>query len=392
MPEKMHISILKHSHLLDKAGVFIYNNYNIFFGDNNHMERISILQKELTKQAAILLYGSAARYYFSATMADDALMLITKQNAYYFTDSRYVEAVQKQASGYQVLTPKNRTEEIIGILKKDEAKTVYCDISEIDALLFFSLQKSFKQSGITLSTKDKFDKLIKLQRSVKSEYEIEKIKSAQKMTELTLDYILPRITVGRSEREIALEMEFFARKLGSEGVAFDFIVASGENSSMPHAVPSDRKFKNGDFITMDFGCVAEGYRSDMTRTVALGAISDKQKLVYDTVLCAGNSAIAEIEAGKRCCDIDLIARNIIKNAGFGDNFGHALGHGVGIDIHEAPTLSPKNEQTLQAGNIVTVEPGIYLEGEFGVRIEDMILVTDTGFVNLTNCSRELIIL
>ncbi len=388
----MHIGILKYAHLLDKAGVRIYNNYNIFYGDNNLMERINILQKELDYTTAILLYGSAARFYFSTVMADDAIMLITKSDAYYFTDSRYIEAVKKQAVGYEVLTPKNRTEELISVLKKGGVKTVYCDISEFTASAFFSFKKSFKQNGITLSSKDKFDKFIKLQRSVKSVLEIEKIKSAQKMTELTLDYILPRITVGRTEREIALEMEFFARKLGSEGVAFDFIVASGENSSMPHAVPSNRKFKNGDFITMDFGCVSEGYRSDMTRTVALGTVSDKQKLVYDTVLKAGNSAIAEIKAGKRCCDIDLIARNIIKNAGFGDNFGHALGHGVGIDIHEAPTLSPKSAQTLRAGNIVTVEPGIYLEGEFGVRIEDMILVTDTGFVDLTSCNRELIIL
>lgn len=182
------------------------------------------------------------------------------------------------------------------------------------------------------------------------------------------------------------------RGLGAEGVSFDFIVVSGKNSSLPHGVPTDKKIEKGDFITMDFGGIVGGYCSDMTRTVAVGGITDEQKMVYDTTLKAQLAAIDAIKAGAICGDIDKIARDIIYDAGYKGCFGHALGHSVGIDVHESPNLSPNNQSILQIGNVVTVEPGIYLENKFGVRIEDMVYVTENGCINLTNSKKELLIL
>ena len=179
---------------------------------------------------------------------------------------------------------------------------------------------------------------------------------------------------------------------GAQAVSFETIAVSGKNSSMPHGVPSDKKIEKGDFITMDFGAVVDGYHSDMTRTVAVGSVSSKQAEVYETVLRAQNNCLEMLKAGVSCKNADASARDVIKNAGYGEFFGHGTGHGVGIEIHESPNLSPYSKATLETGNVVTVEPGIYIPDEFGVRIEDMVLITEDGFVNLTSCEKELIIL
>ena len=189
-----------------------------------------------------------------------------------------------------------------------------------------------------------------------------------------------------------LLMEFYIRKLGSEGVAFDFVVVSGKNSSMPHGVPTDKPINDGDFITMDFGAVVSGYRSDMTRTVAVKHVSDKQKEVYNTVLSAQYAALDAIKPGVKCLEIDKISRDLIYGAGYEGCFGHGLGHGVGIEIHENPAFNMINETILEKGMVLTVEPGIYLENEFGVRIEDMVYITEDSYVNITKSPKELIVL
>ena len=212
------------------------------------------------------------------------------------------------------------------------------------------------------------------------------------MTDDTFAYIAERIAAGRTERDVMLDMEMYMRRLGSEGVAFNFVVVSGKNSSLPHGVPTDKVIERGDFVTMDFGAVVNGYRSDMTRTVAVGTISDEQRRVYDTVLEAQTAALAAIRAGVVCKDVDKVARDLIARAGYGDCFGHALGHSVGIAVHEAPILSTRCDTVLKAGTMMTVEPGIYLEGKFGVRIEDMVLITEDGYENFTKSPKNLLIL
>ena len=180
------------------------------------------------------------------------------------------------------------------------------------------------------------------------------------------------------------------RRLGSEGVSFDFIVVSGKNSSLPHGVPTDKKVQKGDFLTMDFGAIAGGYHSDMTRTVAIGEVSKEQKDVYNTVLKAQTEAIKAVRPGVICKDIDKIARDIIYSAGYEGCFGHGLGHSVGVEIHERPNFNTRCDTILKKGTIMTVEPGIYLENRFGVRIEDMVWVTDDGCIDITESPKELI--
>ena len=182
------------------------------------------------------------------------------------------------------------------------------------------------------------------------------------------------------------------RERGSEGVAFDFIVVSGKNSSLPHGVPTDKKIEKGDFVTMDFGGVVNGYRSDMTRTVAVGNVTEKQRKIYETVMAAQQASLDMIKPGVACFQVDKAARDIISNAGYGDFFGHGLGHSVGLEIHESPACNTRDKTPLKKGMIMTVEPGIYLPGEFGVRIEDMVVVTDSGYENLTKSPKELVVL
>ena len=191
------------------------------------------------------------------------------------------------------------------------------------------------------------------------------------------------IRVGRTEKEIQLELDYYMLKNGAEALSFDTIALSGSNTSLPHGVPSDKKVESGEFVLMDFGATYDGWHSDMTRTVCVGKPSDKMKFVYETVLTAQLSALDAVKAGMSGKALDKIARDIITEAGYGDNFGHSLGHGVGVEIHESPYASPSREDILPENSIVTVEPGIYLEGKFGVRIEDFVVVTENGCINMT---------
>lgn len=225
------------------------------------------------------------------------------------------------------------------------------------------------------------------------ENEIEKkilnTKRAQSITDAAFEYILPKIKVGVQEIEIASEIEKFMKDHGAEKLAFDLIVVSGARGALPHGEPSDKRIENGDFVTIDMGAVINGYHSDMTRTVVVGSVSDRQKSIYDIVLEAQESAIKKIKNGARAFDIDKCARDIIESYGYGEYFVHGTGHGVGLEIHEEPHLSKKSKALLRSGMIVTVEPGIYISGELGVRIEDMLLVTDDGFINLTKSDKKL---
>ena len=234
--------------------------------------------------------------------------------------------------------------------------------------------------------------LLRSLRAVKTQDEINKIAEAQALTDEAFLHILDFISPLRTEKEVALELEFFMRRRGAEGVAFDTIAVSGPSSSLPHGVPCDVPLRQG-FLTMDFGARVDGYCSDMTRTVAIGLANDEMRLVYDTVLKAQSAALSVIREGISCFDADRAARDIIREAGFGEYFGHSLGHGVGMFIHETPSLSPKADPslTLKVGNVVTVEPGIYLEGRFGCRIEDMVAIAPDGSAyNFTKSPKELI--
>ena len=350
-------------------------------------KRIKALQKTLNENKAALITSEINRIYFTGFCSSAGALLVTRENALFLTDFRYIEKAKRDIKHIEVKLQQRLFSQIKEFLQQEKAGEVLIetDLVTVDTL------KSYKEH-FSVSDSDCLTKQILKMRSIKEKTEVDSIKKAQDITDKAFDYILDYIKVGVTEKEIALKMEFFMRKEGSEGVSFDFIVVSGKNSSLPHGEPTDKKIEYGDFVTMDFGAVVNGYRSDMTRTVAVGGVTDEQKRVYETVLKAQELALKEIKPDVKCLDIDKIARDFIENEGYGGCFGHGLGHSVGLEIHENPAFNTRNDTKLEKGMVMTVEPGIYLENKFGVRIEDMVAVTEESYENLTKSPKNLIIL
>lgn len=314
-------------------------------------------------------------------------VIITADKAVFLTDSRYIEVAQKQAEGtvWEALcTVKSIDEEVADKLKEFNVETC-----AMEALLPYKhfLMYEEKCAPITMKAADAWVEKIRFE---KSDEEIERIAAAQAVTDRAFTHICEYIKEGMTEREIAVELEYTMKRFGADALAFSSIVASGPNGSLPHCVPGDRKVVAGDFITMDFGAEVAGYKSDMTRTVAVKEISDDHKYIYETVLAANLAGNAAVHAGATGKEVDAAARKVIEDAGFGENFGHGLGHGVGLEIHEGPNASPRSKDTLKAGDIITIEPGIYLPGVCGVRIEDLVEVQAGGARILTQSPKELI--
>ena len=353
-------------------------------------EAVKTIQKELDKKSALLVASVPNRFYLTGFETSDGYVLITKHAAVFLIDFRYVEKAKETVKSCDVQLSVSPMAEIRALCEQHGIAHLYVENDYVSMSLQKDLAAAVKPTEIVAD--DRFDTLLRDMRSVKNETELSLMQQAQKLTDDTFSYIVERIEAGRTERDVMLDMEFYMRRLGSEGVSFDFIVVSGKNSSLPHGVPTDKKIERGDFVTMDFGAVVGGYHSDMTRTIAVGAVSDEQKRVYDTVLKAQLSAIDAVKSGVVCKDIDKIARDLIYAAGYEGCFGHGLGHSVGVEIHERPNFNTRCDTVLKAGTVMTVEPGIYLENRFGVRIEDMVFVTADGCINLTKSPKELLVL
>ncbi len=350
---------------------------------------IKKLQAELKENQAFLISSPENRRYLTGFASSDGYLLITRSEAVFFIDSRYIEAAQKSITECtEIVLLKSLSAQLKEHVEKLGISTVF---TECERLSVAEFNKFCETAGCECRAEKADDAVNALRRSKCGE-EKAKILAAQSIAEKAFDHILGFIKEGVTEREVALTLDFFMLRSGAECVSFETIAVSGKNSSMPHGVPCDKKIEKGDFITMDFGAVVDGYHSDMTRTVAVGEVSSKQAEIYETVLRAQESSLRILKAGVSCRDADAAARDIIEKAGYGEFFGHGTGHGVGIEIHEQPRLSPKSGQTLQVGDVVTVEPGIYLPDEFGVRIEDMAIIAENGFENLTKSPKNLIIL
>lgn len=344
------------------------------------------------KLDAILITSPYNMRYLSGFRGGEGALYISKNQNVLITDSRYTEAAARE-SDFTVIE-ENRAHSRTQIIKEciqKETSVQGCDFIlgyEDQVMRCSEFQKLASEiSGVKWSP---LGGHIDALRQVKTEEEIACLAKAEEIGDQAFTEICKVLKPGMTELHVAALLEYYMKMAGAEGFSFETIAASGVNSSMPHAIPGEKKLEEGDFLTMDFGCVYQGYCSDMTRTVVIGKASEKQKEIYHIVLQAQQAALDAICAGKRGSDVDKVARDFITEAGYGDNFGHGLGHSVGLYIHENPRLSPADDTVLQAGMIETVEPGIYIPGFGGVRIEDMVVVTEDGYRNLTKSPKDLI--
>ncbi|MCL4079142.1 Xaa-Pro peptidase family protein [Coriobacteriia bacterium Es71-Z0120] len=316
----------------------------------------------------------------------NAACLVTSEHARFYTDARYSEAAQAAAGGTPWTVRQTSGSMYIDICRELQAEgvTEIAIESSVPYGRFKFISEQFVGSVRVT------DGLIEKIRQVKEAAEIERIQEAARLTDAAFEHVLGFIRPGLTELEVALELEIWMRANGSEGVAFAPIVASGPNSSRPHATVTGRTIERGDFVKMDFGACVGGYRADMTRTVVVGVPSERQREVYAAVLEANEAGLAAVRGGAAARDVDAAARNVLAARGLGDAFTHGVGHGVGLDIHELPTLNAQSRDVLRTGSVVTVEPGVYLEGTFGVRIEDLVVVEEAGCRVLTRSPKELI--
>lgn len=355
--------------------------------------RIKTLMQLLPDGAdAALLISNENRRYFTDFVSSLGYLLVTRVEAYLLVDSRYAEAAQKQAHDCVVKPFAKLSDSMREIVRLHDVKSVLLEGSAFTINDGQRMEELFNECGASVQKTGDLDRITERMRIIKSADEIEKMRKAQRLTEEALDDTLNHLAVGMTERDVALDLEYRMRKLGADSVSFDLITIAGAKTSMPHGVPDDNVIQKGDFVLFDIGATFEGYHSDMTRTVAMGNVSDKQRFVYQVVLDAQMRGLKAVKAGVSCDRVDDACRSYIYQAGFEGKFGHSTGHGVGLEIHEAPTVSPNCDKILKSGMVITVEPGIYLPDEFGVRIEDMIVVTTDGCVNLATAPKELTII
>ena len=352
----------------------------------NHLEHIAAHLDELDA----MLLTSEANCYYAAGFMGEGIALVTRRGSWYFTDSRYTEAADKAIGDAAVIREVSREKPFSALIN--------------EALAEAGAEKAgFEEQRMTVAEHAVYSEklhctltpasaLMTELRGSKDEEELSCMIAAQRIAEGALAQILKEIRPGMTEKEIAARLNYLMVSAGAEKTSFDTIVASGPNGSMPHAVPGMRKVREGDFITMDFGCVYKGYCSDMTRTVALGRPSDEMRNVYDIVLQAQLAGIAAARAGVTGAAIDGAARKVIQDAGYGSCFGHSFGHSLGIDIHEAPNAAPGNDKPMPDGAVVSAEPGIYLPGRFGVRIEDVMILRSDGAQVITKAPKALLVL
>lgn len=339
---------------------------------------------------AMLLTEEVNRYYATGfpSMGTDGIALVTKQGNYYFTDPRYTVAAQQGVTDAELYISMDRDyiTPINEIIRREGIHAMGFDDAYMTVVDYERYKSSLDCPLVGAS------RLMTGLRLVKDKQEIEYLTQAQRISEKALEKVMEFIRPGVTEKEIAAELQYHMLRFGADKTSFDPIIVSGVNGAMPHGVPSDKKVERGEFVTMDFGCRFNGYCSDMTRTVAVGSVTPEMERVYHTVLSAQMAAIVATAAGKSGAEIDAVARKVINGAGYGKYFEHGYGHGVGIEIHEGPTVSFQNREPLPAGAVTSAEPGIYIPGAFGVRIEDVVIVRENGCEDITLAPKELIII
>jgi Xaa-Pro aminopeptidase len=342
----------------------------------------NLLLSELDLDVLFVSNPHNVRYLSGFVEGKDAKLVITRAGATLITDGRYLVEAGQQPFPHRILLKRSELNQLLGEYFKGRVGI------EAEHLSVATLE-SFKRDFPTLefvSTTGVFENL----RRRKTSEEIGLIRKAAELADRGFGQILPLLQPGIREIDVALELEYFLRKNGSEGLAFATTVASGERSAMPHGGASERKIQQGELVTLDFGCVVGGYCSDMTRTVAVGKLSDQLRSIYQAVLEAQTLALEAVGPGSRSQDLDALARNHLASRGYGEYFTHGLGHGVGLFVHEGPSLNQTSQDTLEASNVVTIEPGVYIPHLAGCRIEDLVLVTPNGREVLSKSPKHLL--
>lgn len=352
--------------------------------------RLALLRRRMEELglASFIVLGPANRLYLSGFTGDNGLLFVDAKRQVLFTDFRYREQACLEAAAWELRIVERRLlPEFAAWLKEEGGERIGLEAEHWTLADYEVLTQSVPEKRL-VPTKGLIERL----RAVKDEEEIACIAAAAAVNDRVWGRFLPLLRPGVQERDLAVELEYLLRREGADGVAFPSIVASGPRGALPHAAPSEKRLAAGELVVVDFGAVYRGYASDMTRTVALGRVGEEEKAVYRIVLAAQERALAAVRAGVDARAVDAVAREYIKEAGYGEAFGHGLGHAVGLEVHEEPRLAATAEGELQAGMVFTVEPGIYLPGRFGVRIEDLVVVTEDGCRNLTGTPKELLVL
>ena len=333
---------------------------------------------------AVIFFGLPSIRYLCGFTGSDGVLLVTAKEAVFLTDSRYQAQAEEQVVATRVRCYRNKFLEIVEELKSGGSQRVGFDAEQLTVAAFGELE-TFGNCEIDWCP---LEQQLRPLRSCKGTSELTSLKKAAALNRAAFKEVLPQIRPGVSERKIALELEFALKRLGGECNAFDFIVASGVRGALPHGVASDKLLQSGELVTIDFGTRVDGYYSDETVTLAIGAIDGKLRQIFDIVLKAQNLALAAIQPGMAISDLDSVARDYISSQGYGDYFGHGLGHGVGLEIHEYPAVSQRTDAQLLEGMVITIEPGIYVPGIGGVRIEDTVVVTADGYEALTSIPKQ----
>ncbi len=351
------------------------------------IQRLSALLSEQNIDGLLVTNIHNIRY-LSNFSGSTAMMLVMPGKSFFFSDFRYTEQAAEEVVGSEcVEIERSYLPDILA--RVSELSITKLGIEKSMTLDSFCKIEELKSDDIELV---KTEGIIEKLRTVKDSSEVEKIRISLEVASKAFERLLPLIKVGAVERDLMAELDYFFKKEGGEKASFEAIIASGPRGAMPHGLASDKKIKNGEFVVLDFGTVVEGYCSDITRTVFVGTPGDEDLKVYNTVLQSQLNAIEGIKVGMKAVEGDALARDYIKAEGYGDYFGHGLGHGLGLEVHEGPAVSPQKETVFEEGMVFTVEPGIYLPGKLGVRIEDVVHLTDSGCEVLTPLSKELIVL
>ncbi|MBP5604639.1 MAG: aminopeptidase P family protein [Ruminiclostridium sp.] len=337
---------------------------------------------------AALITSPVSRQYSVGFRSSTGVVFITQEKSYFLIDARYYEQAAERADGVEVQLLTDMRKQLWAIIEKHGIKVISIENKTVTVSELEDFRKLF--NPLTVDPSGWLSSTIEKMRIVKSPEEIQKIEAAQRIAESALAKLITNIRPGMTEKQVASVLDFYMMDLGADGISFDTIAASGINSACPHAVPTDKPLQNGEFLTLDFGAVVDGYHSDMTRTVVIGKPDDEMTKVYNAVWGAQTDAMKAVHADVTGKLVDSVAKSTLDAWGYEKFFTHGLGHGVGLEVHEGPTVSAKSPFTLHEGMVITIEPGVYIPHRYGVRIEDMVVVTTDGCINLTKAPKTLI--